>query len=186
VEDSKIIKLFQKRSEKAIGELKKKYGAYMYRIGMNILNNVEDVEECMNDAQLKIWSSIPPLIPISLLAYSGKITRNIALDKYRKQHRVKRNHLGISMVLEELSDLVAGNENLEEIVESKVIIQCINEHLALLPKDKRLCFVLRYYYAYSIKEISCHLSMGESAVKMTLMRTRNELANILCEEELYE
>lgn len=122
MDDSKIIKLFQKRSEKAIEALKKKYGAYMYRIGMNILANVEDVEECLSDAHMKIWSTIPPLIPLSLLAYSGKITRNIALDKYRKEHRAKRNHLEMTMVLDELSDLADRGKGLEERVETKAIV----------------------------------------------------------------
>ena len=37
----------------------------------------------------------------------------------------------------------------------------------------------RYWYLSSIKEIANEYSMGESKVKMSLMRSRNELKTLL-------
>lgn len=69
MEDSRIIDLFYERSEQAIAELSKKYGAVCNRVAGNILRNSLDVEECVNDAYLGAWNTIPPRRPEPLLAY---------------------------------------------------------------------------------------------------------------------
>lgn len=75
-----IIKLYKLRNEQAITETEKKYGAYCKKIAYNILNDTRDIEECMNDTYLKVWNSIPPEEPESLVTYIGRIVRNTSLD----------------------------------------------------------------------------------------------------------
>lgn len=69
LDDSKIIELFFERSEQAIIELSEKYGAVCTRVANNILNNRLDTEECVNDAYLGAWNTIPPQKPNPLLSY---------------------------------------------------------------------------------------------------------------------
>ena len=52
MEDIKIIELFFNRDETAIQELSNKYSGYCYKIVWNLLNNHEDVEECLNDLRV--------------------------------------------------------------------------------------------------------------------------------------
>lgn len=72
LEDSKIIDLFFERSEQAITELSKKYGAVCKRVAGNILRNDLDAEECVNDAYLGAWNTIPPRRPEPLLTYMDR------------------------------------------------------------------------------------------------------------------
>ena len=60
MDDVKIVSLYLQRDESAIGETEKKYGAYLRRISMNILDNASDSEENVNDTYLNTWNSIPP------------------------------------------------------------------------------------------------------------------------------
>ena len=60
MEDQQIIRLFFERSEQAITELSRKYGALCFQIADNILDDPQDAEECVNDALLGAWNSIPP------------------------------------------------------------------------------------------------------------------------------
>lgn len=53
MQDSKIIDLFFERSEEAIVELSNKYGNLCMKVAMNVLNNQQDAEECVNDAYLQ-------------------------------------------------------------------------------------------------------------------------------------
>ncbi len=182
MEESKIIKLFVKRSEKGLREFKKEYNAYIYRISANILSDIEDVEECLNDVYMKLWETIPPVVPKSLIAYAGKLTRNISLDRYRLQNTKKRKNNELSVVLDELSEIVIDSYDMENVIVNKLMIRRINQYLSGLTKEKRVLFVMRYYYSYSIKEISKHFSMNESTVKMTLMRVRRQLVEVLEEE----
>lgn len=52
------------------------------KIAVNILNSTEDAEECVNDAYLGAWNSIPPNKPNPLLPYLARITRNVAHKRY--------------------------------------------------------------------------------------------------------
>lgn len=59
LEDKEIIKLFFERSEQALQELDIKYGNVLQKLSYNIVNNRQDAEECVNDAYLGTWDTIP-------------------------------------------------------------------------------------------------------------------------------
>ena len=84
MDDSEIIAYFNSRSEQAIKELSAKYGAVCTKLAGNILNNRLDAEECLNDAYLGVWNTIPPNNPECLLSYVLRIVRNTAIAKYHE------------------------------------------------------------------------------------------------------
>ena len=90
MDDREIIALFYERSEQAIGEVSKKYGDLCFKIAINILNDAQDAEECVNDAYLGAWNSIPPQNPAPLRSYLCRIVRNLALKKLRTNTALKR------------------------------------------------------------------------------------------------
>lgn len=90
MEDSRIISLFFERSEQAIRELDCKYGGAVRKTAANILDDRQDVEECVNDTYLKVWNSIPPHAPNPLAAYVCRISRNLAINRYHANHAGKR------------------------------------------------------------------------------------------------
>ncbi len=77
---------------------------------MNILANREDSEECLNDTYLKTWNSIPPATPNSLKAYTGKITRNIALNRVKSNSAEKRGK-NITLMLSELEECIPSSDD---------------------------------------------------------------------------
>ena len=103
MDDSKIIDLFYERSEQAIIELSKKYGAVCTRVANNILNNRQDTEECVNDAYLGAWNTIPPHHPNPLLSYVCRIVRNLAVNRYHANTAAKRNS-SYDVALDELEN----------------------------------------------------------------------------------
>lgn len=154
----------------------------MYSISNNILANNEDVEECLDDVYIKMWDTIPPVIPKSLVAYVGKVTRNISLDKHRMRNSQKRGNGEFALVLDELAEIVADNQDIENDIINMEVVGEINQYLASITKEKRMMFVMRYYHSYSIKEISKHFKSSDSKVKMTLMRLRSEIKSCLIEK----
>ena len=92
MEDTQIIQLYLNRDEKAISETSIKFGNYCNSIAINILNNWEDAEECVNDTYLCAWNSIPPTRPTSLKVYLGRITRNLSFNIYKKMNAEKRGN----------------------------------------------------------------------------------------------
>lgn len=178
--DNKIIELYWNKNENAIIETEKKYGRYCYVIADNILQNEEDSNECVNDTYLKTWNAIPPNRPNVLKLFLGKITRNLAINKYEKNRAKKRNR-ELECVLEELEECLPSKETVEEDTEYNELTNYLNEFLQTLTLEKRKIFLARYWYAKSIREIALQNKQNENNVKVILHRTRKELKDYLTE-----
>ena len=182
MEDEAIIALYWQRSEEAIIQTDRKYGRYCRSIAFNILENDDDTDECLNDTYLKAWNIIPPKRPTFLSALLAKITRNLALDRQKFSRAEKRGGGQIPLVLEELADCVPGGTDAEEMLKNKEITALLNRFLSSLPQRTREVFMLRYWYLCPIRQIAEGLGLGESNVKMLLLRTRRQL-KVLLEKE---
>ncbi len=179
MEDEKIVELFWMRSEKAISETKDTYGSYCAAISGNILSR-QDAEECVNDAYMKLWETIPPQKPRSLKAYLSKIVRNLALDRYEKNRAKKRGGGKTEVVFDEICEFISAGG--EQLADELALREAINKFLSGLERQTRIIFVQRYWYFCPVKEIAQRFSLGESNVKMTLKRTREKLCEHLKKE----
>lgn len=182
MEDKNIIQLFFERSETAITETAIKYGKLCHTIAYNILYNEEDSEECVNDTYMKAWEVIPPQIPDKLAAFLGKITRNLAISRYRHNSSKKRGGGQMALALEELEECIPDKNSTEQAISDKLFLEQMNAFLEQLPAEKRKVFMQRYWYLRPISEIAEEFSMSESKVKMILHRTRNTLKDVLEKE----
>ena len=181
MEDSKIIELFFARSEQAIIELSKKYEMICKKIAKNILNNMLDAEECVNDAYLGMWNTIPPQNPNPLLAYVSRIVRNIAIAKYHSNTAIKRNSF-YDIALDELESCLASSSSVEDELTAKELTIMLNCFLDTLEREKRVMFVRRYWYADSIPEIAERFHISNNYVAVCLSRIRGELKRYLEKE----
>ncbi len=182
MEDAMIIELYWRRDEDAIAETAAKYGRYCSTIANNILHNAEDTEECVNDTYLHTWNAIPPQRPNFLKAFLGKITRNLSLNLYEKNHAQKRGEGKVEELLDELSFCIPAKETVESQIEERELIALLNRFLETLPEESRILFVRRYWYGDSIADIAAKYDLGESKVKMNLLRTREKLKVVLEKE----
>ena len=183
MEDGEIIDLFYERSEQAIDELNRKYGAAVRKTAANILQNAQDAEECANDTYLGVWNTIPPQRPRLLGSYVCRIARNLAVSKLRRERAVKRDG-SLDLVLEELEDFLPAGEDVGEALEYQELVEAINRFLAALPYDDRFLFVRRYWYADSVQAIAAETHCRESRVSLRLFRLREKLKKTLQKEGL--
>ena len=185
MEDQLIINLFFERSEDAISELNKKYGKICKGLANKFLHNEQDAQECMNDAYLAVWNTIPPQNPNPLSAYVCRIVKNIALKKYRANTAQKRNHY-YDVVLEEVDEFLAVNETVESEILAKEIGSRINAFLGGIMEKDRVMFVQRYWFCSSVEEIAKSLSVSKNYVTVHLHRTREKLRAYLKSEGFYD
>ena len=182
MEDNQIIDLYWARSETAISETASKYGRYCHSIAYNILRSHEDSEECVNDTFFNAWNTMPPQRPNKLSAFLGTIARNLSLKKWEQYSTEKRGFGQVPLALEELQDCIPALENVERVVDYLALTELLNKFLSKLPKGRRKIFMRRYWYMDTIKEIAEGYSMSESKVKMSLLRSRKELKQLLEKE----
>ena len=181
MDDKQIIRLFFERSEQAITELYQKYGDLCMKIARSILNDHQDAEECVNDAYLGAWNSIPPQSPDPLRSYICRIVRNRSLKKLRTNSAIKRGSQ-FEVSLSELEDCIPDSSMDEQLSISELSAQ-INAFLAALPKDDRLMFVKRYWFSESISELADAFGITENNVSVRLSRIRGKLHQYLNRKE---
>jgi RNA polymerase sigma-70 factor (ECF subfamily) len=177
--DHEIVALYHARDERAIQESDRKYGNYCMAVSMNILHDRLDAEECVNDAWLKAWHSMPPHWPTVLRTFLGKITRHLSLNRLEMRYADKRNP-DLVIALEELGDCIPMPEETTE----QELCCVISDFLYTQPKLERQLFVGRYWYAHTVKELAFAHGLSPNAATKRLSRTREAL-RIYLEERGY-
>ena len=182
MDDSKIIDLYWRWDERAIAETDSKYGAYCRAVSMNILGVREDAEECVSDTYARAWNAMPPERPGRLRAWLAGITRNLSIDRWRRNTAEKRGGGEAQLLLDELEECVSGSESPETELLRKELRAALNRFLRGLPERERAVFLFRYYHALTKEEIAQKMGLSSNQVKYILQRTRKKLADMLQKE----
>ena len=185
MEDKEIIGLLFGRSEEGLRALKTKYSKLYRGVLVGILGNNADSEECEDDLLIAVWNSIPPNSPEYLSAYVCRIARNIALNRYKRDNRKKRN-AGENIVIDELEECIPnmdgdGYEN-DAAIDSQIISRVIDSFLEGLDAETRVLFVRRYMYAESVTSLAERFGLSERYISVRLFRARKGLKKALEKE----
>ena len=183
MDDRQIIDLLFARSEEGLKRLSDKCRNLCLKISGAILGSREDAEECFNDTLAQVWRTIPPERPENLTAYTAKITRNLSLNRYKRERTVKRGGSRMDAALSELEDCLAAECDEEtKIVDRMAIKKAVNAFLRDLNERDREIFLRRYFSLETSLEIANRFGLKESAVRMILMRARTGLKEYLQKE----
>ena len=171
LEDEAIVELYVARKQEDITNTQNKFGRYLLKIAMNVLSSMPDSEECVNDTYLRAWNAIPPQRPNMLSTFLGRITRNLSIDRLRRQRAAKRSSryetsetdqegnvvtmmgAGYDLSLNELEECLPGESALEgsfsdevgEALDAKELGKTISEYLRTISEEARRLFIYRYY-----------------------------------------
>ena len=178
MDDKAIIELFFARSERAIEELHTKYGNFLRQLSYRIVSDYNDAEECVNEAYLGVWNSIPPEHPAPLLTYVCKIVRNISVKRFSSNTAVKRDGRN-NISIDELSEYMPSSENIESDIEAKELANMIECFLESLSTENRVIFMRRYWFYDSYGDIAKRTGLREKTVSVRLVRLRKNLAKYL-------
>lgn len=181
--DEEIVKLFFDRDEDALRQTEKQYGKLIYRICRSVLNDRLDSEECVNTVYVRLWGSIPPEEPSSLKAYVIRVSRFVALDKYRTEHRKKRITSDMTESLDDLSLFLNDGYSGEKEIVYKETAKQINDFIRSKPKREQSVFVKRYFYSLPVAKIAEEDGLSGSQVKRMLSKAKKELKAILTKGE---
>ncbi|MBQ7669808.1 MAG: sigma-70 family RNA polymerase sigma factor [Clostridia bacterium] len=175
--DDDITELYFERNEDALAATERKYGRLFLSIAAGITGSAEDAAECVNDAYMKLWKSIPPEKPRSLRAYGAKIVKNLSVNRAEYNCAERR---GGGEIMAELDESVP-DESASEI-EERELSSTIDSFLRTLDRENRVVFVLRYWHCMSVENVAKRVGCSVSNVKSKLFRTRKKLKDYLEKE----
>lgn len=181
MEDQDILALFLARSDAALAELEKKYGARCAAVARNVLRDPLDAEECVNDAYLAAWNTIPPQRPEALGAYVCRLVRNRAVTRYHANTAQKRNSF-YDAALDELAESLASRETVDSALAAERLPALLDAFLDTLRAEERVLFVRRYWYADSLEDAAARVGITRAHAAVRLSRTRAKLRDYLRKE----
>lgn len=158
------------------------YKGRLFALAYRILGNHHDAEEAVSQAfftAARSFSKISPLGTPQREAYLKIVTRNAAIDLYRREKR------DASFPLEEMDELSAVSEDVSDEVLSKMNYSRIVEAIRSLPERYAEPLYLFHVRELSVKEIAAVLYEQEETVKKQLQRARKKL-RFLLEESGFE
>lgn len=167
-----LLTIVNEDDEKKIEILYKQYHRLMYKIAYEVLHNRGEVEDVLHDSFIKIAKHIDNVgDPYSKETrnFLGLITKNTALDMYRKKKRRWNREVN----MRELYDSSVPRTYMRSTIDGDA--QFLVEAIRNLPDMYRVALSLKYTNQYSIKEISKILNISETNVKQRIFRAKKML-----------
>lgn len=171
MEDKDIVNLIYNRDEIGLANLKEKYDNLIISIALAILKNNSDSEESASDTYLKIWKSIPPYKPNYLKSFISKITRQISIDKYRRNKKKYNEETSLN----DLDYEISSSYNVDDTFYATELAKDINNFLEKLDVESQILFLRRYFLNEEVKSLSNRFNISENKISVKLHRTREKL-----------
>lgn len=174
------------KEEKPKNKLELLYDTYenkMYGIAYSILKNVEQAEDAVQDAIIKLMPQLETINRIEsfktkrLVMYTVK---NIAIDRYR------RNRKESQLFVEEMDDNgLCDNNNSIPSVKSVEDRHLVTQILSSIPEKYKEIIQYRCFYDLSYKEIGSILNIGEDTAAKRYERAKAMVKKFIG-DDIYE
>lgn len=138
----------------------------LYRVCRSQLRSAADREDAVQEAVFSAWRKRETLRDAQRFdAWFIRILIN-------ECHNLQRRRKHCVLMSDPPEPPTQGDHRLKDL----------REALDALEEKQRLCVLLHHIEGYSVKEVSRMLGVGESTVKLRLMRGRKRLKEMLSEE----
>jgi len=154
-----------------LAEMYELYEQKMYAVAYSILHSVEQSEDAVQDAFLKLIQYLPKIDRLDSIKTKRlviRILKTTAIDQYRKNHKDKDHLTEESVADTELNTKVFHMQSMEE---QAFIHDILNE----LHNDYLEVVKLRCYYGFSSHETAEILSISEANVYKRMERAKKQI-----------
>ena len=181
-QDADIIALFFARDDNAIPIFRSEYEKILKHLAAGLAPDPRDAEELLWEVYFALWETIPPKRPDNLLGYACTILRSRAISLIRKNGRIKRGGAVTELPLEECSEVVGEEHDMDQIMQNRLASEIIKNYLNTVSKRRHDVFLARFYFEQSIPEIAREYGIGKTTVNKEIAEIRKELKDIFEKE----
>ncbi|KGA97649.1 RNA polymerase [Alkalihalobacillus alcalophilus ATCC 27647 = CGMCC 1.3604] len=159
----KLKSFFKKEPKPKFEELIKTEQERMYRVAYSFVKNEQDALDIVQDAVIKAYRSYDKLTEIQYFStWMTRILINTAIDATRRRREVI--YVDFERTVSEKNE---QNDTLNKML--------VDEQFDRLKPEQKSLIILRFYYGYSIKEMSELLQKPEGTIKSKLHRTLTQM-----------
>ena len=176
-----IIKKAKAGDKRAFENLYKETYDRNYYMVFKMLKNEQDVLDVLQETYIKIFTKLDQYTYTgenSFFAWTGKIATNTALDFLRKKNPV------LFTEMEEVCEDKTVEFDIEDpseayrpdiVYDKKETADIVEEMLACLSEEQRICVLLFYLQEMSIKEVAEFCNCSENTIKSRLHYARKKI-----------
>lgn len=172
---SKELRDILKNNSRDIVEFTLVYNRNKVKLFNYVLRMVSDrmlAEDIAQSTFIKLFENMGRIRNKNSMVYWIFTTARNEIYTYYRGKKVKVDQFNVQDS-EEID--LAGNENLEEIIETNELKDVVISELDKLPVEQKEVFVLKEYGGFSYKEIGAMMNTNENLVKSRLHKTRQKL-----------
>lgn len=174
--DEEIVERILKGEQQLLELLYDRYSGKIYHKCYSIIKDREAAKDCTHDITIKIFMNLAYFKGRSAFSlWVHSITYNYCMDYLNKQKRMDYSDYSEY----EYENLANDDESLESKLLQDLKLTQLEAVFEKLNPDEKIILMMRYQDGMSVKDIADTLSIGESAVKMRLKRSRDRLAELI-------
>lgn len=160
------------------------YGKIMLAKAYGILGNMQDAEDAVQEAFLRISKNAEnfsePKSP-DTIALVSIYTRNVAINMYRRNK--KRNELfGNDGDLDNVISAAAESEDIAQLIVNDETVEIVRRAINMLDEPYKDVILLKYYYHKKNIEIAEVLGVDANTVNGRVFRAKKKLKELIGEE----
>lgn len=160
------------------------YGKIMLAKAYGILGNMQDAEDAVQEAFLRISKNAEdfsePKSP-GTIALVSIYTRNVAINMYRRNK--KRNELfGSDGDVDNVIDAAAESEDIAQLIVNDETVEIVRRAINMLDEPYKDVILLKYYYHKKNIEIAEVLGVDANTVNGRVFRAKKKLKELIGEE----
>lgn len=165
--EEEMLRLIKEENDQGMKLLMDNYGGLIYYIVGNIIEDKEEVEECINDIYMKVWKNIHSYSSdkSKFTTWLTVISRNTALNYYKKFKKTE----------EDLGENFIDDHSPEKEVLKKERLSLLGQAIQTLSPEERHIFYRKYYYLQKTAQIAAELGKTERSIEGILYRLRKKL-----------
>lgn len=173
--DNEVIEEIKKGNKALFEVLYNRYTDKVFYRALGLTKDTNIAKDLSHDIMIKLFLNLSKFrgtAPFSLWVHS--ISYNHCIDYLRR----KKKMTYMDFESDELHQIKADDSELEFKKVKELRLEQLEFYMEQLATDDRMILMMFYMDELSIKQVSKLLEIGESAVKMRLMRARKRLAKL--------
>ncbi|MDB4767389.1 sigma-70 family RNA polymerase sigma factor [Flavobacteriaceae bacterium] len=167
--DTTIVGLLKAKDEKALSLLYDNYSEVLYGVCFQILKDTSAAEDALQESFIKIWknSHTYDQKKAKLFTWILRITRNTAIDLYRKTNKTKPLEVQIGISTVNIKDQGFESDHLD-----------IQNHMDRLAQKNKAVLEAIFFFGMTQREVADYLGIPLGTVKSRLRIGLKELGNV--------
>jgi RNA polymerase sigma-70 factor, ECF subfamily len=179
--DSELAQRIVARNAGAFELLMRRHNRLLYRTARGILRDDHEAEDCLQEAYLQAFRSMPSFRAESRLStWLVRIVINQALEKLRRRKKEDGkvqldNVVDLEQHVEATSPMMSEPERPDSAASRHELCKLLESRIDRLPDAFRTVFILRALEELSVEETATCLAIPEATVRTRFFRARSML-----------